>query len=163
MSKKKRLFGLILWAMFIIMVAIVMYISFENGEESKAAGEKFLSTFAGIKNSDAAGQKRMDSLMFLLRQSGRAIAFFMIGMVGTAAIQITCAKWLWLLRTGLNVFILWAIACFTEKMKLYIPTRHYSHEEMMISIAAAAAGFLIASLVLFFGKTLRGLSRRLLS
>lgn len=153
MKNRRRLAGLILWGLFIVMVAGVTYISFQNGEESKAMGKEILTTFAGIKESgDAAGQKRMDDLMYLLRQSGRVLAFLSIGMVGTGAIYLTCTKWGWLPRTGVTVFLLWAIACFTEKMKIFIPSRHYSHQEMMISIAASAAGFLLASLLILLGK-----------
>ena len=153
MKKKRWLAELILWGMFILMVAAVMYISFQNGEESKAAGKQLLATFTGIKDSEKLyGQGQRDELMYLLRQSGRVLAFLAIGMVGTLTIHVT------FLKTVIAAAILLPIACFTERMKIYIPSRHYSYEEMLISIAAAMAGLLIVSLFLLLVRMIKGLS-----
>ena len=159
MKKKRWLAELILWGMFSFMVAAGMYISFQNGEESKAAGKQLLATFTGIKDSEKLyGQGQRDELMYLLRQSGRVLAFLAIGMVGTLTIHVTCVKCGWFLKTVIAAAVLLPIACFTERMKIYIPSRHYSYEEMLISIAAAMAGLLIVSLFLLLVRMIKGLS-----
>ena len=160
MKKKRWLAELVLWAMFIGMVAGVMYISFQNGEESKAAGKQLLATFTGIKDSEKLyGQGQRDELMYILRQSGRVLAFLLIGIVGTLTIHVTCVKCGWFLKTVIAAAILLPIACFTERMKIYIPSRHYSYEGMLISIAAAMAGLLIVSILLLLFGMVKGLAR----
>lgn len=159
MKKKRWLAELILWGIFICLVAGVTYISFQNGEESKAAGKQLLATFTGIEDSEKLyGPGQRDELMYLLRQGGRVLAFLLIGIVGTLTIHVTCAKCGWLLKTVIAAAILLPIACFTERMKLYIPSRHYSYEEMLISIASAMAGLLMVSLLLLLVRLVRGLS-----
>lgn len=159
MKKRGRLVKLALWVIFIFMVAAVMYISFQNGEESKAAGKQLLATFTGIKDSEKLyGEGQRDELMYLLRQSGRVLAFLSIGIVGTLAVHVTCVKWGWFLKTVIAAAVLLPIACFTERMKIYIPSRHYSYEEMLISIAAAMAGLLVVSLPLLLLRMVKGLS-----
>lgn len=159
-KKKKRPVVLFLWFIFIVMVAAICYLSFQNGEAAKALGSQVISQLADAQDTEgAAAEEALANLTYLIRQSGRAIAFLMIGIVGTTAIYVTCAKWNWFLKSGIAVVILMTIACLTEKLKIFIPSRHYSYEEMMISIMAAGAGFLAVSLITLLGKLLKGLTR----
>lgn len=152
----------LLWVIFILMTGGIVYLSFQNGEESKAMGKAFLQRFFGaVQRQEAVLQLQEEgtsSLNYLMRQGGRVFAFLMIGIVGAITIHVTFAGCNWLFKTTVTLAILTAIACFTEKMKIYIPSRHYSYEEMMLSVAAAAAGFLTVSLLTLLGKALKGIS-----
>ena len=59
--------------------------------------------------------------------------------------------------------ILLMIAWITEKCKIYLPTRHYSQDEMMISIAAAMLGFSIVSLITLIHNLIHHMLHRDLS
>lgn len=160
MKKRRRLVGLVLWVIFILLVAGVFYISFHNGEKSKLEGKQLLATFSGITGSGSPkSQREIDNLIYILRQSGRVLVFFVIGIVGTATIYVTFERWGWVLKTVLAAVILWAIACFTERMKIYIPTRHYSFEEMILSVAAVSAGLLTVCFVMILIGIIRRLNR----
>lgn len=149
-----------LWLIFIFMIGGIVYVSFQSGEESKELGKKFIRHIPQIQQIESA-QEDMDNFNYLFRQGGRILAFLMIGIVGTITIHVTFAGCNWLFKTTITLMIITAIACFTEKMKVYIPSRHYSYEEMMLSVAAAAAGFLMVSIITLLGKALKGISHLL--
>jgi len=153
---------MLLWLIFILMIGGIVYLSFQNAEESKELGKQFIRKISGVSQiSGAAPREDMDALTYLVRQGGRVLAFLMIGIVGTITIHVTFAGCHWFFKTGLTLFILIGIACFTERMKVYIPTRHYSYDEMMLSVAAAAVGFLMVSIITLLGKALKGISHLL--
>ena len=159
MGKKRGLLVFMLWVIFIVMVGGIVFVSVQNGEESKDLGKQMILQIANARN--ASSEDDVAGITYLIRQSARAIAFLLVGMVGTLAVYVSFNKWNWFIKTGITVCILAFIACFTEKLKIYIPSRHYRYEEMMISLAAVAAGFLIVSLLTLLGKALKGLSRLL--
>lgn len=160
--KKKRqgLAALVLWIIFIVMIAGITFVSFQNGEATKELGSRIMDGLTRFQPvPEAVSGEEMAAATYGMRQSGRALVFLMIGIVGTITVHVSCYRCNWLIRTGITVMILASVAYFTEKLKIYIPTRHYSYEEMMISMAAAGAGFLAASLILLLGRILKSLSR----
>ncbi len=161
MKKRKRWPAVVLlWLIFISMTAVIFYLSLQSGEETKALGRSMILQFSGAQEAGGAvNQQELDSFTYLVRQSGRVLAFLMIGIVGTITIHVTCAGCNWLIRTGITLLILTTIACFTEKLKIYIPSRHYSYEEMMLSVAAAAAGFAAVTFITLLGKAMKGITR----
>lgn len=165
MEKKKRKPLVIgLWLLFIIMVAGIAFLSFQNGVQAKELGsDMLLGVVQNINPQQTVTATELDDLLYQVRQSGRAIAFLLIGMVGTLTIHLSCPKAGWCVKTGITAAILFAIAFLTERLKLYIPTRHYSSEEMMISMAAAAAGFLIVSVITLTVKALKGFFRLMMA
>ena len=147
-KKKTRLIIPVLWISFIIMVAGITYLSGQSGEDAKKLGSQFISSLAqNINDSQDVSATEVNSLTYFIRQSGRAIAFLLLGIVGTAAVHVSCTRWNWGAKTLVTAFVLLAIAFFTERVKIYIPSRHYSYEEMMISIVAVIIGFLMVSVV----------------
>ena len=162
MQKKNKHPGIIifLWIIFLGMVAVVAYLSFQNGEAAKTFGKHTIEYIAEMKYSQGTvTDNQMDTLTYQIRQNGRAIAFFMIGIVGTVTIHASFKRWNWVIRTSVTAVLLVAIAYFTEKLKIYIPSRHYSHEEMLISVTAVVMGFILVSVVTLAFGALKSLFR----
>ncbi len=161
MEKRKRQILLFsLWFVFLSMVAGITFLSLQNGEETKMLGNRMIMEFAKAGHGqEEVTQTLLDSVTYVIRQGGRALAFLMIGIVGTVTMYVTCQKCNWLIRAGLTVLMLASIAYLTEKLKIYIPSRHYSFEEMMISMMATAVGFACVSVIIFLGKILKTASQ----
>ena len=159
-KKKTRLIVPVLWISFIVMVAGITYLSVQSGEDAKKLGSQFISSLAqNINDSQNVGEEEVNSLTYFIRQSGRAIAFLLLGIVGTVAVHVSCTKWNWGIKTFVTAFVLLAIAFFTEKVKIYIPSRHYSYEEMMISMVAVVIGFLAVSVITLTVSALKSFLR----
>lgn len=156
-EKKRWPLVLALWIIFIALVAAVAYLSFQNGESAKALGKGMITQLAQTQHSGGTvTQEDLDSLTYVIRQSGRVIAFLAIGIVGTITIHVSFRKSNWLIRTGITAVILVGIAYLTEKLKVLIPSRHYSYEEMLISISAVIVGFAIVSILTLVFKAIKG-------
>ena len=87
----------------------------------------------------------MDDFIYKVRQTGRLLIFFLLGILGTSAVHFTLRRLNWFFRMLISVFMLVLIAILTERLKIFLPTRHYSASEMYISIAGAMLGFLFIS------------------
>lgn len=145
-----------LWISFLTVVFIVAYLSFQNGEDAKAFGKQFIQyTAKKVYGEHQLGEAELLNFTYRLRQSGRVIAFFVIGFLGTVTIHLSFPKWNWFFRTGFTAALLAVIACLTERLKAYIPSRHYSYEEMIYSMAAAAAGFLLVTMFIVLFHVLK--------
>lgn len=159
-KKEKRLLVQLLWLFFIITAAGITYLSIQNGEEAKKLGEQFILQLAqNINHKQNVSAAELNALTYDIRQGGRALAFFVLGIIGTAAVHVSCPKWNWGIKTIVTAFVLLAIAFLTEKVKIYIPSRHYSYEEMLISITAVIVGFLAVSLITLTVSALKGFFR----
>lgn len=159
-SEKKRRrwpFILFLWLVFISLVAAVAYLSFQNGEDAKLIGKQFVDRLTETHYLQRGEtEEEMLTLTYLVRQFGRFFAFLLIGVVGTFTIHVSFSKCNWLLKTIIALTIITAIAYLTEKLKIYIPTRHYSYEEMLISIAATTLGFCFVSVLTLAVRAVKG-------
>lgn len=159
-NKKRWPIVLALWVIFGVLVAGVAYLSFQSGEDAKLLGKDMIAKLAQMQyESSEISENDMNTFTYMIRQNGRVIAFLLIGIIGTITIHASCSKCNWLVKTCITAFILVAIAYLTEKLKVYIPTRHYSYEEMMISMAAAAAGFIFVSVITLTVKLVKGFFR----
>lgn len=164
-KKKRTAVVVILWLSFLLMVAVVMYLSFQNGAAAKMLGKDVIANIAERQKSEEWSTLKgefgtltgADAVAYLIRQGGRILAFFMIGMSGTIAVQVTFRKSNRFLKNGMILFVLVGIAYLTEKLKIYIPGRHYSYEEMVMSIIAVAAGFAVVLIISFFVRLLKKL------
>lgn len=161
MKKTKRnAIVTILWIFFTVTAAGIAFLSFQNGEEAKRLGEQFILHLAqNINHKQNVSVAELSALTYDIRQGGRALAFLILGIVGTAAVHLSCPKWNWAVRTIFTAVILLVIAFLTEKLKVYIPSRHYSYEEMLISITAVIVGFLAVSLIMLTISALKGFFR----
>lgn len=131
--------------------------SFQNGEDAKQFGDRLILYLAGLLSDETMTKKEIESVIYQVRQCGRAAAFLLIGMVGTITIHVSCPGCNWGIKTGITAFVLLAIAFLTERLKIYIPSRHYSYEEMLISILAVTVGFLVVTMITLTAKALKGL------
>lgn len=139
---------IVLWICFLTVIGIVSYLSFQDGEEAKTFGKRFIQYIAERKyQGNTVSEEDMQALTYEIRQTGRVVIFFLLGILGTVTIHVSFRRWNWFIKTGITGFVLIIIACLTEKLKIYIPSRHYSYEEMMYSIAAVSMGFLLVSVL----------------
>ena len=153
-----------LWICFITIVAIVVYLSFQNGEDTKAFGKKLIRYVAEkMYAGNQIGETEMFRATYLVRQGGRIVSFFLIGILGTVTIHLSFPRWNWLLKTALTASVLLLIACLTERLKVYIPGRHYSYKEMVYSILAVGAGFVLVTVFTLLFHIMKGFFRLLLT
>lgn len=158
--RKKWPVVLALWIIFIFLVACVTYLSFQNGEDARALGKQVIVQIAESQHQgEAVTQEELDAFTYEIRQSGRIVVFLLIGIVGTITIHVSFRKSNWLIKTAITAVILVAIAYFTEKLKIYIPSRHYSYEEMLISITAVTVGFSVVSIITLVCGIVKGFFR----
>lgn len=157
---RKRVIVPVLWIFFAAIAAGIVFLSFQNGEEAKKLGEQFILHLArNINHKQNVSAAELSALTYDIRQGGRALAFLILGMVGTAAVYLSCPKWHWTVKTIFTAVVLLAIAFLTEKLKVYIPSRHYSYEEMLISVTAVIVGFLAVSLIMLTISAFKGFFR----
>lgn len=162
-NRSHPLIAAILWTCFLALVAVAVYLSFQDGEEAKALGRQFIQFLAGRKyqETEAVSQTQMVDLTYEVRQTGRAALFFLLGIFGTVAMHVSFKRCNWVIKTGVTAAVLVAIAFLTEKLKIYIPSRHYDYDEMMISIISVIAGFAIVSVVTLLFYVLKGIFQML--
>ena len=162
-SKKRKLSVCFLWLVFIIMVVGIVYLSFQNGDDTKALSDKLVNHLAARiypeQEIQSMTKLQYDTITYQIRQGARVIGFLLIGIVGTVVIHISCPKCNWLVKTVITAVVLFTLAYFTEKFKIYIPTRHYSYEQMLLSIIAVAIGFITVSIITLTVKALKGFYR----
>ena len=147
-KKKNPILIAFLWICFLAATGIIIWLSFQNVEKYQNIGKQFIQYVADRKYSGRpVTEEEMRTLTFEVRQMGRIAAFFLLGILGTMTIYLSFKKCNWVLKTGAAAGILFAVACLTEKLKVYFPGRHYSYHEMLLSITAASMGFLLVSFI----------------
>lgn len=167
MKKRKRgriIWTVLFWMIFLVSVATIVYLSFQNGTSSAELGSDVIEKLAAeYYEKDTVSTTELYKFTYYFRQMGRTIAFFIIGILGTATIHLSCERLPWIVKSVLAAGILLVIAWVTEKCKIYLPTRHYSQDEMMISMAASMLGFSIVSLITLIYNLIQHMSHRDLS
>ena len=152
----------LLWSTFLALTAVIVFLSLQDGNEAKDMMKTLMEYADAYVDKDTVSQiGDANRIEYLLRQFGRAGAFFLLGILGTSAVHLTFRRCNWLVRTILATGGLTAIAYLTEKVKEYLPTRHFSQKEMLISIAAVILGFLTVSFLTFLGWIIKGIQRLL--
>ncbi len=150
MKKTRKIFAvLLLWGIFFALIFGIVFLSFQNGTEAKELSNRFILQLVQKMNPQTTmTDTELQELTYDIRQGGRVLAFLLLGMIGTLTVHLSFPRGSWCAKTGITALILVAIAFFTEKLKIYIPTRHYSYEEMTVSISAVMLGFSMVSLVI---------------
>lgn len=161
MKKTCRMIWTILfWIAFLIMAVMIFYASFQNGEASAEVGEDVIKRLAvEYFQKDTISAREMSQFTYHVRQLVRTVAFIGLGTIGTATIHLSFRRLPWLVRTLMAGSILVLFAWVTEKGKIYFPTRHYSYNQMMISIVSAMLGFLVVSAITLIGELVHYLHR----
>ena len=167
MKKRKGsriIWTVLFWMIFLVSVATIVYLSFQNGTSSAELGSDVIEKLAAeYYEKDTVSTTELYKFTYYFRQMGRTIAFFIIGILGTATIHLSSERLPWIVKSVLSAGILLVIAWVTEKCKIYLPTRHYSQDEMMISMAASMLGFSIVSLITLIYNLIQHMSHRDLS
>ncbi len=141
-------FTVLLWILFLGVLGMIVYLSFQNGEDAKALGKDYIQVLAErYYETEDIPAEVMTEFTYKLRQLGRIGIFFALGILGTSCIHASFYRINWILRTIISLVMLLAVAVFTEKYKVYLPTRHFSEDEMILSIAGAVFGFVIISII----------------
>ena len=147
-NKNRQWVVVLLWIIFLTVVTGIAIVSIQSGEETRRLGADWIYRLAQEKNpGKRVTEEELLEVTYIVRQLAREIAFFVIGILGTITIHATCNKRSWFIKTEISAVVLAIIAYSTEAIKKFIPTRHYSEEELMLSIGAAAAGFLLISIL----------------
>ena len=167
MKKRKRsriIWTVLFWMIFLVSVATIVYLSFQNGTNSAELGSDVIEKLAAeYYEKDTVSTTELYKFTYYFRQMGRTIAFFIIGILGTATIHLSSERLPWIVKSVLAAGILLVIAWFTERCKIYLPTRHYSQDEMMISMAASMLGFSLVSLITLIYNLIQHMAHRDLS
>lgn len=138
--------------------------SFQNVEKYQDMGRRFIQYVADRKYSGRqATEEEIRVLTYEVRQTGRIAVFFVLGIMGTMTIYLSFRKCNWILKTGITAVLLIAFACLTEKLKIYFPGRHYSYDEMMLSITAVCMGFLLVSVIFLCFRIFKSFFRVILT
>lgn len=155
--KKKKLspamtfLGVLLWICFLGCLATIIYLSVQDGEAAKAVGKDYIRKLAeNYYGRDNFTPEEMVDITYRFRQYGRIVIFAILGFLGTATFHLTFHNWWWIVRAVISAGFLILVAVFTERYKIYLPTRHYSEKEMLYSIFGVMAGFIFVSLVTLF-------------
>ena len=149
-SKGYIAFAIISWILFLGVLGAIIYLSLQNGEAAKATGKSYIYSLAqwyyGVED---VPEIVMVSFTYKFRQIGRIGIFFGLGILGTNVVFVTFPKLLWILRSMISAAMLLGVAVFTERIKIYLPSRHFSEQEMMYSIFGAMLGFVFIAVVYF--------------
>ena len=167
MKRRKRsriIWAVLFWMVFLASTALIAYLSFQNGTSSAELGSNVIEKLATeYYEEDTVSTTELYKFTYYFRQIGRTIAFFLIGILGTVTIHLSFERLPWIVKSVLSAGTLLMIAWITEKCKIYLPTRHYSRDEMMISIAASMLGFSIVSLITLIHNLIHHMLHRDLS
>lgn len=150
MKKFMFVLSFILWTATIIVLCAILFLSFQDGEAAKNVDNVLIKRFAEwYYNRNDFNVFEIIDINYRFRQYGRIIIFMILGFLGTATIHSSFYKTPWLLRTFVAGILLISVAIFTEKYKIYLPTRHFSKIEMMYSIYGAFLSFVFVSFITF--------------
>lgn len=136
------------WILFLGILGLILFLSFQDGEDAKSLGADVIRKAAHrYFHTDSLSPRDLQEFTYKVRQLGRCLMFIVMGILGTNVVHVTLHKINWCVRTIIAAVILIAIAIFTERFKVYLPTRHFSEEEMMVSIYGSMLGFGVVSLI----------------
>ena len=109
-----------MWAIFTIILLVTLTLSFQTGTATKALEKPLVSQVTNTMTT-LPSEEAILTITYYIRQIGRALLFFLLGLTGSWSIHLTFRKTAArnrLLGTTLMLFI---ISYFTEKMKIFIP------------------------------------------
>lgn len=160
-NKGRVLLVFLFWLAFLCGTVMIVYVSFQNGEESAQLGKRVMEKIAvEYYGKQELSYSEMSSFIYKVRQLLRIVAFMGLGILGAAAVHFSFQRLSWFTRTTISGCMLVLLSWGTEKGKIYFPTRHYSSYQMMLSIFAAMIGVLLVSVLTLIGSLVRGLHRR---
>ena len=136
-----------MWTIFTIILLVTLTLSFQTGPATKALEKPLVSQ---VTNNMASlpSEETILTITYYIRQVGRALLFFLLGLTGSWSIHLTFRKAAVRKRILGTAFMLFAIAYFTEKMKIFIPGRHYSFPECLESFLFGILGCICITLIL---------------
>ena len=131
------------WFFFGIVLLAVCILSFQSGAATRVLDGPFVDrlTEEGV---EAVSRERVDRLIFYIRQTGRAVIFFILGGSWGLAAFLSFQKCTLRRRLLLGLAVLLMISYVTEKAKIFIEGRHYRFVEFVESFLFCMLGCLLA-------------------
>ncbi len=150
-----------IWLLFFALVGGICYLSFQNGEVSKQLGNDLWDWLEAKTGSYLQKNIEDAALKYIMRQLGRGLLFFALGIVTTAAMNLSFPRINWFFKSVIIISFLGVISYVTEKMKIYIASRHYAPFEMAISFIAGMSGFVLMAILIAFFRILLGSPKKI--
>lgn len=144
-GKRKRILS---WVFFAATLALICVLSFQSGAATKSLDRSFVGYVTGEENGVYTEGTRQ--LIYLVRQTGRAVLFLCLGASWGSAVRFTFERAKRWKRLAGSAAVLAAICYLTEKAKIFIDGRHYAFEECVGSLVFSMLGYLLAALLLWF-------------
>lgn len=136
-----------MWIIFTIILLVTLTLSFQTGSATKAL-EKPLVSQVTNNMTTLPSEEAVLTITYYIRQVGRALLFFMLGFTGSWSICLTFRKAIPRNRFLGTTLMLFVISYFTEKMKIFIPGRHYSFLECLESFLFGIIGCICITFIL---------------
>lgn len=136
------------WLFFTAILALICILSFQNGNATKALDRSFVGYVAG-EGEGGVYTERTRQIIYLIRQTGRAVLFLALGVSWGSAAEFTFEKARRWKRLAGSAAVLAAICYLTEKAKIFIEGRHYAFEECVGSFAFSMLGYLLSAILLW--------------
>lgn len=160
MSRFMKGLTIFLWIVTALIFLVILYLSFQNQEAAKQIDNVFIRRFAEwYYNRDDFNVFEMLDITYRFRQYGRIVLFMILGFMCTTTIHVTFYRSPWILRTLIAGLGLLVVAIFTERYKVYLPTRHFSEVEMMYSLFGAGMGFATVSAMTLVFSLVKSIGR----
>ncbi len=145
--------GFLLWLAFALLLGITCVLSFQSGSVTKGLDRPIVEQLNGAGNG--MSQERIQAVLFVIRQTGRAVLFALLGLTGGGAALLSLEGFSVRGRLMWMGTALLAVSYLTEKLKIFIEGRHYSFWEFVESLLCAMAGLLCAWLVYWLAERKR--------
>lgn len=137
-----------MWAIFTIILLVTLTLSFQTGTATKALEKPLVSQVTNTMTT-LPSEEAILTITYYIRQIGRALLFFLLGLTGSWSIHLTFRKTAARNRFLGTVLMLFIISYFTEKMKIFIPGRHYSFPECLESFLFGILGCICITFLLY--------------
>lgn len=144
-SETRKRTCLLLWLAFALLLGITCILSFQSGSATKGFDRPIAEQLSGTGRG--MSQELIRSILFVIRQTGRAVLFGLLGLTGGGAVLLSFRRFSIRRRMVWMGIVLLAVSYLTEKLKIFIEGRHYSFWEFVESLLCAMAGLLCAWLL----------------
>lgn len=139
----------VMWVVFTIILLVILTLSFQTGTATKALEKPLVSQVTNTMTTLPSDEAIL-TITYYIRQIGRALLFFLLGLTGSWSIHLTFRKTAARNRFLGTALMLLIISYFTEKMKIFIPERHYSFPECLESFLFGILGCICITLLLYY-------------
>lgn len=130
------------WFLFGMILLAICILSFQSGAATRALDGPLVDRLTG-KTEDGIRTEMVDRIIFCIRQTGRAVIFFLLGGSWGLASCLSFRRWSGRKRLICGTVVLLSISYVTEKAKIFIAGRHYEFAEFVESFLCCMMGYLL--------------------